>query len=58
MPIRTAATLSATAHKPWQRRCRTIRSGALLIAGSIGFALALLMTRLPRRPPPRWRYQG
>src|ERR1700676_4790618 len=25
--------------------------GALLIAGSIGFALALLMTRPPRRPP-------
>ena len=32
--------------------------GALLIAGGIGFALALLMTRPPRRPPPRWRYQG
>jgi uncharacterized protein YjbJ (UPF0337 family) len=30
--------------------------GALLIAGGIGFALALLMTRQPRRPPPRWRY--
>jgi uncharacterized protein YjbJ (UPF0337 family) len=30
--------------------------GALLIAGAIGFALALLMTRPPRRPPPRWRY--
>src|ERR1700689_3688248 len=29
---------------------------ALLIAGGIGFALALLMTRSPRRPPPRWRY--
>ena len=30
---------------------------ALLIAGGIGFALALLMTRPPRRPPPqRWRY--
>src|SRR3984893_12386844 len=29
---------------------------ALLIAGGIGFALALLMTRTPRRPPPRWRY--
>src|SRR5436190_1940057 len=27
-----------------------------LIAGGIGFALALLMTRPPRRPPPRrWR---
>lgn len=30
--------------------------GALLIAGGIGFALALMMTRQPRRPPPRWRY--
>ncbi|MFL6792504.1 MAG: CsbD family protein [Bradyrhizobium sp.] len=30
--------------------------GALLIAGGIGFALALLMTRPPRRPPPRWQY--
>ena len=32
--------------------------GALLIAGGIGFALALLMTRPPHRPPPRWRYYG
>ncbi len=32
--------------------------GALLIAGGIGFALALLMTRQPRRPPSRWRYYG
>ena len=30
--------------------------GSLLIAGGIGFALALLMTRQPRRPPSRWRY--
>ena len=31
--------------------------GALLVAGGIGFALALLMTRPPRRQPqPRWRY--
>jgi uncharacterized protein YjbJ (UPF0337 family) len=29
---------------------------SLLIAGGIGFALALLMTRSPRRPPQRWRY--
>jgi uncharacterized protein YjbJ (UPF0337 family) len=29
--------------------------GALLIAGGIGFALALLMTRPPRRQQPRWR---
>jgi uncharacterized protein YjbJ (UPF0337 family) len=32
--------------------------GSLLIAGGIGFALALLMARSPRRPPPRWRYYG
>jgi uncharacterized protein YjbJ (UPF0337 family) len=33
--------------------------GALLLAGGIGFALAMLMTRPPRRPPPsRWRYYG
>jgi uncharacterized protein YjbJ (UPF0337 family) len=32
--------------------------GALLIAGGIGFALALLMSRPVRRPPPRWRYYG
>ena len=32
--------------------------GALLVAGGIGFALALLMTRPPRRLPPRWRYYG
>jgi len=32
--------------------------GALLIAGGIGFALALLMTRPPRRPPQRWRSYG
>ena len=31
--------------------------GSLLLAGGIGFALGLLMTR-PRRPPPRWRYYG
>jgi uncharacterized protein YjbJ (UPF0337 family) len=29
--------------------------GSLLIAGCIGFALALLMTRPPRRPPLRLR---
>ena len=27
--------------------------GSMLIAGGIGFALALLMTRPPHRPPPR-----
>ena len=31
--------------------------GALLVAGGIGFALALLMSRPARRPPPsRWRH--
>lgn len=30
--------------------------GSMLIAGGIGFALALLMTRPPRRPLPRGRY--
>ena len=30
--------------------------GALLVAGGIGFALALLVTRQPRRTPQRWRY--
>jgi hypothetical protein len=29
------------------------------IAGGIGFALALLMSRSPQCPPPRrWRYYG
>jgi uncharacterized protein YjbJ (UPF0337 family) len=33
--------------------------GALLIAGGVGFALALLMSRPARRTPPqRWRYYG
>jgi uncharacterized protein YjbJ (UPF0337 family) len=30
--------------------------GALMIAGAIGFALALFMTRPARRPVSRWRY--
>jgi len=30
--------------------------GALLVAAGVGFALALLMTRPPRRPRGRWRY--
>ena len=29
--------------------------GSVLIAGGIGFALALLMTRPPRQPRPSWR---
>ena len=32
--------------------------GSLLIAGAIGFALALMMSRPPRRQPQRWRYYG
>ena len=32
--------------------------GSMLIAGGIGFALALLMTRQPRRPTLRQRYYG
>src|ERR1700676_1901915 len=32
--------------------------GSLLIAGAIGFALALLIARPPRRQAPRWRYYG
>ena len=32
--------------------------GSMLIAGGIGFALALLMTRPPRRPTLRQRYYG
>ena len=31
---------------------------AMLIAGGIGFALALLLASPPRRPPPRSRYFG
>jgi hypothetical protein len=27
-----------------------------LVAAGVGFALALLMTRPPRRPPPRGRF--
>ncbi|MCP1973189.1 CsbD family protein [Bradyrhizobium elkanii] len=62
-----------TLKEAYEHRGETVRSGqkamahavqenplgSLLIAGGIGFALALLMTRQPRRPPPsRWRYYG
>ncbi|OKO78167.1 CsbD family protein [Bradyrhizobium sp. AS23.2] len=40
------------------RKVRDNPLGALLVAGGIGFALALLMSRPARRPPPRWRYYG
>lgn len=38
------------------KRVRDNPFGALLVAGSVGFGLALMMTRSPRRPPARWRY--
>jgi hypothetical protein len=41
-----------------EKRVQDNPLGAPLIAGGIGLALALLMTRPPRRPPPRWRYCG
>ncbi|MCC8942854.1 hypothetical protein CI1B_14350 [Bradyrhizobium ivorense] len=72
--VRDAADTAASyAKDAYEHRGETIRSGqkamaqtvqdnplgSLLIAGGIGFALALLMTRQPRRPPPsRWRYYG
>ena len=42
-----------------QAVAKTVRDnplGALLIAGGIGFALAMLMSRPPRRPTNRWGY--
>jgi ElaB/YqjD/DUF883 family membrane-anchored ribosome-binding protein len=30
--------------------------GSLLVAGAVGFGLALMMTRRARQPQPRWRY--
>jgi uncharacterized protein YjbJ (UPF0337 family) len=44
-----------------QAVAKTVRDnpiGSLLIAGGIGFALAMMMSRPARRPPPRWRYYG
>ena len=37
------------------KRVRDNPLGSMLIAGGIGFALALLLTRPPRRPPQRGR---
>ncbi|WP_027579276.1 CsbD family protein [Bradyrhizobium sp. Ai1a-2] len=65
-----ADTAANYAKDAYENRGETIRSGqqaltktvqenpigALLIAGGIGLALGLLLTRPPRRPPPRWRY--
>lgn len=45
-----------TSQKAVAKTVRDNPLGALLVAGGIGFALALMMTRQPRRPPPRWRY--
>ena len=56
--MRTAAIPSATARRRSRKKVQDNPLGALLVAGGIGFALALLMTRPPRRPPPRWRYYG
>ena len=58
MPSRTAATRCASGSEAMAKRVQDNPLGALLVAGGIGFALALLMTRPPRRPPPRWRYYG
>jgi uncharacterized protein YjbJ (UPF0337 family) len=58
------------AKETYENRGETIRSGqqaltksvqdnplgSLLLAGGIGLALGLLLTRSPRRPPSRWRY--
>ena len=55
MPITTAPILRDGS----QAIARTVKDnplGALMVAGGIGFALALLMARPPRRPPQRWRY--
>jgi len=55
------ANRSETFHDGAQAIAKNVQErplGALLIAGGIGFALAMLMTRPPRRPPPRWRYYG
>ena len=65
-----ADTAANYAKDAYEKRGETIRSGqqalsktvqenpigALLLAGGLGLALGLLLTRPPRRPPPRWRY--
>jgi uncharacterized protein YjbJ (UPF0337 family) len=57
----TYANSGDTIHSGQRAIAKTVQDnplGALLVAGGVGFALALLMTRPPRRPPPRWRYYG
>ena len=49
---------SATARKRLRKRVQENPLGSMLIGAGIGFALALLMTRPPRRPPLRQRYFG
>ena len=52
------ATDVRSGQKAMAKKVRDNPLGALLIAGGIGFALALLLSRPARRPPPRWRYYG
>ena len=53
---RDAYAASGDALQEIAKKVQTNPLGSLLAAGAVGFALALLMTRPPRRPPPRWRY--
>jgi uncharacterized protein YjbJ (UPF0337 family) len=59
-------TAASYAKDAYDKPAETLREGSQAIAqkvqdnplGGIGFALALLMSRPARRPPPRWRYYG
>jgi uncharacterized protein YjbJ (UPF0337 family) len=42
--------------KALERKVQENPLGSLVIAGVVGFALALFMSRPPSRPPRRWRY--
>ena len=57
-PMTTAATPFAAVEQAVAKTVQENPLGALLVAGGIGFALALLMSRPPRRPPSRFRYYG